>query len=153
VERNDHERTVAKRKRGQEALLLRVCKDPDARVILFEELHPADRITLSLGGLGLHRAVECHLEERQVAVHAGWRQVPAKLDAQLLHVMRVDVRDRTPSKTPEQTSHPGFVVLGRSLVLAAVDEKLLRDLVEQDDTLRDRLGEEPSLSDLRLPLR
>jgi hypothetical protein len=39
-------RTIAKRKRSQEAFLLRVCKDPDPRVILLEELHPRLNVTL-----------------------------------------------------------------------------------------------------------
>ena len=73
VQCDDHERTVAKRKRSQEPFLLCVRKDPDPRVVLLEELHPAERIALGLGGLGLHRAVERHFEERQVAVRAGRR--------------------------------------------------------------------------------
>src|SRR5262249_60564654 len=39
-----------------------------------------------------------------------------------------------------------------SFVFPTVGQGILRDLVEQNDALRGRLGEEPSLPDLRLPL-
>ena len=63
-----------------------------------------------------------------------------------------DIRDGASPERGEEPPHPGLVVLGRSLVLPAVGEEILRDLVEQDHALRHRLWEEPSLADLRLPL-